>query len=114
VSGAVVYVDDEPGICRIVAWRLSRAGLPVETFTDGEAAIAWIRNHPVRCVLCDQRMPSMSGLELRDRLEADVPFWIVTGDISVATELGARPGIRGVLAKPIDFDALVALIRELP
>lgn len=114
MRGTVVYIDDEPAICRIVQLRIGAAGLPVETFTDAREALDWIAGHPVRCVLCDQRMPLMSGLEVRDRLSKELPFWLVTGDLSVRDDLGGRSGIRGVLRKPIDFPALLALIQTLP
>jgi DNA-binding NtrC family response regulator len=113
VTGAVVYIDDEPAICRIFRWHLEAAGLSVETFTDVEAALAWIRDNPVRCILCDHRMPLMSGLELHDRLGGEVPFWVVTGDLSVDDEVADRADIRGVLHKPIDFGEVIALVRDL-
>jgi two-component system C4-dicarboxylate transport response regulator DctD len=113
MKGAVVYIDDEPAICRIVQWRLEAAGLPVETFTDARIALVWIGQHEVACVLCDHRMPVMSGVEVRARLEKDVPFWMVTGDLSVGDELASRSDIRGVLQKPIDFDGMLSLLLAL-
>ncbi|MGH0036336.1 MAG: response regulator [Myxococcota bacterium] len=113
MKASVVYIDDEPAICRIVQWRLEGAGLSVKCFTEPEAAIEWIERHPVRCILCDQRMPSMSALELRGRLDPALPFWVVTGDLLLGPDATGRSDIRGVIHKPIDFDELVSLVGAL-
>jgi len=113
MSGAVVYIDDEPAICRLVQWRMEGAGLPVATFTDPHEALDWIGRHPVRCVLCDHRMPGLSGLEVRERLAPGLPFWLVTGDLSLEPGFSGPDGGPGVLYKPFDFDALVACVRRL-
>jgi DNA-binding response OmpR family regulator len=113
VKPAVVYIDDEPAICRIVRWRLEAAGLAVETFTDPEAAIAWMGTHDVRCVLCDYRMPAMSGFEVLARIGERIPFYLVTGDLSLGNELAGHARVRGIIHKPFSFDSLVALLRGL-
>jgi len=113
VKPAVVYIDDELALCRIVRWRLEAAGLAVETFTDPESAIAWVQDHDVRCVLCDYRMPAMNGFQVLERLDERIPFYLVTGDLAVGGELSDRTRVRGVIQKPFSFDELVALLRGL-
>jgi two-component system C4-dicarboxylate transport response regulator DctD len=114
VRAPVVYIDDEASICRVVRARLEAAGLSVETFTDPEGAIAWLQGHDAHCVLCDYRMPGISGVEVVERLGGHIPFYLVTGDLTPERELAGHPGVRGVIQKPFSFEALVALLRGLP
>jgi len=113
VTAPVVYVDDEPAICRIFGWRVEAAGMPVETFTDPEAALAFLREHDARCVVCDYRMPSMTGLDVLECLPRPVPFYLVTGDLFADRELGDHDGVEGVISKPIPFDDVIELLRSL-
>lgn len=113
MTRVAVYVDDEAAICRVVELRLRAAGVPIVTFTDPEAAIAYIARNEVAAVLCDFRMPAMSGLELLDRIEKEVPFYIVTGDITVDADVAARARIADLIPKPIPFERVVALLRSL-
>jgi len=107
----IVYVDDEPALCRIFKLRMKSLGIRVETFTDPLVAIEYVNTTPVACVLCDYRMPGLSGLDVLARIEADVPFYLVTGDITVDDRSARTAGLHGVLPKPVRFEEVASLVR---
>lgn len=112
MSPSIVYVDDEPLLCRVFQTVLRRTGVPVMTFTDPVEALAFIRDNPVRLVVSDYRMPQMNGLELLDRIEADVPFIIVSGDLDVTRWTEGNARVRDVLTKPFRPERLLELVDQ--
>lgn len=104
----VVYVDDEPALCELIGRVLRRASIDVVTFTDPEEALAHINQDPPALVICDYRMRQMSGLTLMRRLEVEVPFVLISGDLGAADLDGLDVE---VLAKPIRPEKLIAMVR---
>ena len=106
---AVVLIDDDAAVCRVFERILTRADIEVVTFTDPERAIEYINANRCQFVICDYRMPTMSGRAVRERIEGDVRFALISGDLSV--EVLPGPGIDHVLRKPIPAEELVAFVR---
>jgi len=107
----VVYIDDEPALCRIFQRLLTRAGVEVRTFTDPLEGLQYVNANPPKVVLCDQRMPAMSGTALFEALEVDVQFVLISGDPSAADT--APPGVTSVLPKPVMPEALIETVKSL-
>ncbi len=63
MSASIVYIDDEPMLCRAFRSVLAAVDIPVETFTDVDAALDYIRAHDVAAVFCDYRMPTVTGAD---------------------------------------------------
>jgi CheY-like chemotaxis protein len=109
-------VDDEAPIRRLLGRLLERRGFEVIEAETGEAALEAAGRQPLALVLCDVRMPGMSGVDLYHALarEGDSgarQFVFITGDRGSVTD--AEHGLRDVpvLAKPFtsaDLDALIA------
>ena len=74
-GGAVLLVEDEQMIRRVVAAMLTRLGFKVLQAEDGVAALDVLSRHEdeIRCVLCDLTMPRMSGWETLAELRKLVP-----------------------------------------
>jgi CheY-like chemotaxis protein len=104
----VLYVDDEPVLCRVFERVLRRTGADVRTFTDPEAALAFLDEHPVAAVVCDYRMPGMTGLEVLERVSEGVPFFLVSGDLGITERVADLPRVTGVFAKPFQPEALLS------
>jgi CheY-like chemotaxis protein len=109
----VVYVDDEPLLCRVMRTIFEFGGVatPLETFTDPLAALAFIADHDVALILCDYRMPQLTGLELLARVTRPIPFVLVSGDLDVARWTAGNARVTAVVTKPFSPDDLLALVR---
>ena len=59
----VLYIDDDPGLCRLVQRDLERRGYAVETTTDGATGVARIGQGGIDAVALDHTMPNQDGLE---------------------------------------------------
>jgi len=108
----IVYIDDEPMLCRAFTAVLGSANIPVETFTDAAAALAHIDANEVSAVFCDYRMPAMTGLDVLARVRRDVPFFLVSGDSDVVASVASNARVSGVLSKPYRPGDLLAIVQR--
>lgn len=108
----IVYIDDEPLLCRAFRSLLRKTDHEVHTFTDPAAAVTFLQVARVDLVVCDYRMPGLTGLEVLERLREDVPFVLVSGDLSVAEQVRHLPRVRAVLSKPFPMEDLAALVEK--
>jgi DNA-binding NtrC family response regulator len=88
----VLVVDDNEFFRSAVERMLARAGYTVTCARDGADAMAVVSAQPVDLVLCDVKMPGISGHELvrqvRD-VNPDLPCIVVTGHGGAETSLEA-------------------------
>jgi DNA-binding NtrC family response regulator len=115
----VVYVDDYEAMVFLVGRLLRKQGYRVSTFTSGESALAWLREHPdaIDLLVTDQNMPGMSGVDLARESLRERPglrVAIVSGHVNdkLLAEASAV-GVHEVMAKQDSMDALGAAIRKL-
>jgi DNA-binding NarL/FixJ family response regulator len=83
--------------------------------TDGEEALAQMRQHHPDVVLLDVRMPKMSGIDvlrvLRDRKDSAPVILLTTFDDDSALLEGIHLGAKGYLLKDVSLDTLTNAIR---
>jgi response regulator RpfG family c-di-GMP phosphodiesterase len=109
-------VDDEERILGALQRTLRREGYRILTATSAEEALRLLEDAPVHAILTDQKMPGMSGLELLERAAARFPAsarFLITGwpeEISPARM--RKVGIRALIPKPWDSQALKQALRE--
>ncbi len=60
----VLYVDDDPGLCRLVRRHLERDGFQVVTATDGAAGLAMAQTAQFDAIALDHYMPGRDGLDM--------------------------------------------------
>jgi len=110
----VLLVDDEEIFRERLARALRARDLEVVTAASVEEGLARARSAPPDVALVDLRMPGPSGLELVQRLSAEMPqvrTFVLTGFGSIGTAVeAARLGIAGYLQKPIDAQAILDAI----
>jgi len=102
----VLIVDDEELYRRALERVLARAGYEISGAADATDAMAQIAASRFDLVLCDIRMPGISGLELVRQihdLQPDLPCIIVTGYGGTEQSVEAlRAGAYWYLEKPFD------------
>jgi len=111
MAAKIVYIDDEPMLCRAFRAVLASADIAVETFTDVDAALEYIRAHDVAAVFCDYRMPTVTGADVLDRIDRPIAFYFVSGDLEAANAVEGDPRVTGILPKPYRPAALLALVK---
>jgi DNA-binding NtrC family response regulator len=114
----VLVIDDEllvlDSIRRILSDEFDLIGT-----TRPEQALEWIAaGEYYDVILCDVMMPTLNGVDLRNRIEAVAPeqaarIVFVTGGLLFPQVRAMLDGIANtVLEKPIDIDGLRELIRR--
>ena len=112
----ILVVDDEELYRGALERILSRVGHIVSTARNATEAMEVVTSNPLDLVLCDVKMPGISGLELvrqiRD-VHPDLPCIVVTGYGSAESSLDAlRAGAFWYLEKPFD-QAHLDMVRRL-
>ena len=107
----IFVVDDDEAMRHSLQFLLESFHLPVEAYCSAEAFLAHWRPGRPGCLVLDQRMPGMSGLDLQLRLnQQDAPLGIIFitahGDIPMAVD-AMRQGAIDVLEKPFDDQQLL-------
>jgi putative two-component system response regulator len=106
----VLVVDDEDGIRQALDRFLTRQGYRVTQAPDAAAALAAIDSvHPL-AMLCDIRMPTMSGVELLPKVlaaDTDLAVIMLTAIDEPRTAIEClKLGAYDYLIKPVDLDEL--------
>ena len=112
----VLIVDDEESIRSALARFLRGQGYEVVVAESGPAALAQIEQDKFVVMLCDIRMPEMSGLEvvpLALGLDADLAILMLTAvnDASTATNALSH-GAMDYLVKPIELTVLQSAVER--
>jgi signal transduction histidine kinase/ActR/RegA family two-component response regulator len=118
---SVLVVDDEPLVRTTIARHFERRGWSVEHAASGAEALRVLdeRGDHFAAVLCDLRMPGMSGSEVhaevaRVRPEVGARFVFATGDPLAAAEQESAAGRRvPVVAKPFEFGEVFAAVERV-
>ena len=113
--GQVIVVDDDPAVCNALKFAFQIDGYDVRTFDNAEQLLA-ARDLPARgCLVVDQRMPGIDGLDMIARLRAegvDLPAVLITTPTSLVQRRAAAANIP-IVEKPLLNSALVDQVREL-
>jgi CheY-like chemotaxis protein len=115
----VLFVDDEPTICRLVEKALRARGFTVVSRPTGNEALKVLLEDPQRVdvLVTDQAMPGLSGIELvreARALRPDLPILLITG-FGSATDWSEAEilGVDRILMKPVDIPELTRAVREV-
>jgi two-component system response regulator MprA len=116
-EAAVLLVDDDAPIRRMLSRTLSAEGYAVEAVADGGAALAQVERFVPDVIVLDVAMPGMDGLAVTRRLRAKglpVPILLLTARDALAERVaGLDAGADDYLVKPFEVEELTARIRAL-
>ena len=117
--GKILLVDDEPDIRRSISKFLTRSGWGVDLAESGEEGLRHLATSEYEAVLCDLRMPGMSGHEFYRRLQGDASPAIerlifMTGDVlSPEASRFLQEAGRPVLSKPFALKDLMEVLAQV-
>lgn len=111
----IAIVDDDPGVRDSLRFLLEIAGHAVETYESAPRFLAEADLSRLACLVLDQRMPQVAGLDLlamlRTRGAALPPtLLIVSAPGPAVSRRAAELGVARVLEKPLARDDLLAEI----
>jgi CheY-like chemotaxis protein len=117
-GASVLVVEDEHALASAMAEALQEAGLKVDVAGDGEDALARVRKKTYDAVICDLKMPRVSGMVIYRAIAAATPSLarrviFVTGDVAAtgAERFLADSGCRW-LVKPFRIGDLLREVRD--
>ena len=118
-QGANVLLVDDDWICREVATEILRAsGVGVTVAASGSEALELFDRAQFDLVLMDLQMPKMSGIETARRMKSNaksarLPIIAMSADaLDGDSARLAETGMDDYLCKPVEPDALLAVVRR--
>jgi FixJ family two-component response regulator len=110
----VAIVDDDGDVRDVLDALLEQAGHTVRTYRSGQQLLSDTDLGDVACLVVDQNMPGMTGLDLLRALDESgqtIPTLLITGAPDPRLSQEARTlGAIEVFSKPIDFTRLLQLV----
>jgi FixJ family two-component response regulator len=112
----VVVVDDDPAVCSSLKFSLELEGFAVRIYGSAAELLADGKLDDGDCLVVDQRMPDMNGMELIARLRdrhVRTPAILLVSQHNPALSMRAAMADVPIVEKPLLNDALVEKIREV-
>jgi DNA-binding NtrC family response regulator len=111
----VLMVDDEELVCHAVVALLKSRGHDAVGVRSGADALERLQREYFDVLLCDVRMPGMSGLELLTKaldMVPGIPVIMLSGASDLSTGRDAlRRGAMDYLVKPVELDELDRVVQ---
>ena len=104
----VYYVDDEPDLCGLFDELFANSEVLVCTFSDPKEALEKILSTPPDILFTDYRMPGMSGIELAQKIPADIKKYLVTGENNITMDII----FEAILNKPLNVQVVRKIIMD--
>jgi len=112
----LLVIDDEENMRHMLSSLLDKAGYHVETASDGADALKKVDQTLYDFILCDIKMPKMSGMEFfraaRDKVEATTVIMMSAyGSIDIAVE-AMKKGAYDFISKPFKSDEVLLTLKK--
>jgi len=114
--GAILVIDDEPGIRATVKDILEDEGYEALTAEDGPAGLETLKRESVDVVVLDVWLPRMGGIDVLKAIKADHPAVetiVVSGHASIDMAVSAvKLGAFDFIEKPLSIERLITAVRN--
>ena len=115
-AAAVLLVDDEAIVRRVLSEKLAVAGYHCEQAGTAEEALARIKSTEVQLAILDIKMPGMSGVELLGEIKAahpDIAVIMATAVIDIGTAIEClKQGAYDYITKPFNLDEVLLSVER--
>ncbi len=117
----VLIAEDSSVIQNLVKKILEFQNFEITAVKNGEQVIQILQKEPFDIVLLDINMPVMDGMEcvkairgFGDATKSQIPVVAITGNArNYSEEEFKEAGFNEVLMKPLNFDKLVLVVKDL-
>ncbi len=113
-AGVVAVIDDDNDVADVLGGLLETMGYQVETYQSGQAFLESAGYSRLACLVVDQNMPNMTGLQMIETLVAQgvsIPALLITGTHDpLIQQQAANLGVMTVLEKPMSHHELLRFI----
>ncbi len=109
---SVLIVDDEHVICEGLARLLEDDYTTYKAF-NGREAINIVRNNNIDIMLCDIKMPEMSGTEMIEKIRSenkDIFMIVITAAPPQQVCDAMKKGANNFMTKPLDLNQLKTIM----
>ena len=117
----ILIIDDEKNMRHMLSTMLTRSGYLVDTASDGQAGLQKVNNSiqklkPYSFILCDLKMPNMSGMEFLDSIrnkikETTIIMMSAYGTIDTAIK-AMQQGAYDYISKPFNIDEVLLALKK--
>lgn len=115
-TSTIHIIDDDSAVRESLLALVQMRGMTAKAYASAEAFLAGLKSAETGCVVCDVRMPGMTGLQLLQKMneaKSTLPVIIITAFADVPTAVRAmQAGAVTFLEKPCNDDHLIAAIQQ--
>lgn len=112
----ILVVDDEPVARQSLSEILRLEGYAVNSVPNGQAAVEYVRTHPIELIIVDLRMPGMDGLEVIqvvNQISPETEVILLTAFGTTESAIQAlRLRVHDYLLKPAPPSQVVASVKK--
>ena len=116
MSGPILVIEDDRGVSSFLQWSLEDEGYSVALAANGEEALRSVEGGRPTLILLDYGLPFLDGAGVSDQLRqrgfGDIPIVLMTADERISQK-AERVSAHAALAKPLDLDHLLTVVRDL-
>jgi DNA-binding NtrC family response regulator len=117
MAATILIIDDEPKMNNILKRTLAKDGYEVLVTEDPEEGLRILERTLVQVILCDLKMPKLSGIQVLERareMQKEADFIMMTAYASVQTAVESmKKGAFDYIIKPFPIDELKMLLRRV-
>lgn len=112
----ILVIDDDQDLCRVLSNFLKKSNFDVDVAYKADEGLRLLREKSYELILCDYRLPDMTGVEALQKIKVLSPesaVIIITGYSDVKTAVDTfKYGANDYVTKPLYPDELLVTVKE--